>query len=73
MLWSLPSLVDLLEGRMEHPDSLELLDQSITWYSALALIKSDRREAAQEKLHPLTEQQGPYQNDAIKLEKVLLK
>lgn len=58
---------------MEHPVSLDLLDQSISWYSALALIKSDRREAALEKLHPLTGQQGPYQNDAIKMEKVLLK
>jgi len=58
---------------LEHPASLDLLDQSLSWYTALALIKSDRREAALEKLHPLTEQQGPYQNDAIKLEKVLLK
>ena len=58
---------------LEYPASLDLLDQSLSWYSALALVKSDRREAALEKLHPLTEQQGPYQNDAIKLEKVLLK
>jgi hypothetical protein len=58
---------------LEYPVSQDLLDQSLSWYSALALIKSDRREAALEKLHPLTEQQGPYQNDAIKLEKVLLK
>jgi hypothetical protein len=58
---------------LEHPVGLDPLDQSLSWYSALALIKSDRREAALEKLHPLTEQQGPYQNDAIKLEKVLLK
>jgi len=58
---------------LEYPASMDLLDQSLSWYSALALVKSDRREAALEKLHPLTEQQGPYQNDAIKLEKVLLK
>ncbi len=51
----------------------DLLDQSISWYSALALIKSDRREAALKLLHPLTEQEGPYQNNAFKLEKVLLK
>jgi hypothetical protein len=58
---------------LEYPARLDLLDQSLSWYSAMALIKSDRREAALEKLHPLTEQQGSYQNDAIKLEKVLLK
>ncbi|RLD71130.1 MAG: hypothetical protein DRJ29_11400 [Bacteroidetes bacterium] len=57
----------------EEPAPTDMLDQSISWYSTLALIKSDSREAALEKLHPLTEQEGPYQNDAIKLEKVLLK
>jgi hypothetical protein len=56
-----------------HSSTMSLLDQSVCWYSTLALIKSDRREAALEKLHPLTEHEGPYQNDAIKLEKVLLK
>ena len=56
-----------------HPAPLDLLDQSISWYSALALIKSDRREAALEKILPLTEQEGPYHSDAIKLRKVLLK
>lgn len=59
--------------KLEEPAPADMLDQSIRWYSTLALIKSDRREAALEKLHPLTEQEGPYQNDAIKLEKVLLK
>ena len=58
---------------IEHSTPMDMLDQSICWYSSLALIKSDRREAALEKLHPLTELTGPYQNDAIKLEKVLLK
>jgi hypothetical protein len=57
----------------EEPAPRDMLDQSIRWYSTLALIKSDRWEAALEKLHPLTELEGPYQNDAIKLEKVLLK
>ena len=52
---------------------MSLLDQSISWYSTMALIKSDKQGAALEKLHPLTEHEGPYQNDAIKLEKVLLK
>ena len=58
---------------LEQSPAMNLLDQSIIWYSTLALIKSDKREAALEKLHPLTEDQGPYQNNAIKLEKVLLK
>lgn len=58
---------------VENSTPMDLLDQSICWYSSLALIKSDRREAALEKLHPLTMHIGPYQNDAIKLEKVLLK
>jgi hypothetical protein len=59
--------------RVENPSNMDLLDQSISWYSTLALIKSGRREAALEILHPLTEQEGPYQFDANKLEKVLLK
>lgn len=58
---------------VENPDSMDLPDQAITWYTTLALLKSDRREAALEKIHPLTEQRGPYHSDAIKLEKVLLK
>lgn len=58
---------------VENPDSMGLPDQSITWYATLALLKSERREAARERIRPLTEQQGPYHSDAIKLEKVLLK
>jgi len=57
----------------EEPVRMDMLEQTITWYTSLALIKSDRRNAALQKLHPLTEQQGPYYSDAIKLEKVLLK
>jgi hypothetical protein len=52
---------------------LDLVDQSISWYSVLALIKSDRREESLKLLHPLTIQEGPYQADALKLEKLLLK
>jgi len=58
---------------VEHSSPMDLIDQSICWYSSLALIKSDRREAALEKLHPLTVHEGPYLSDALKLEKVLLK
>jgi hypothetical protein len=57
----------------ESRDYMELPDQAIIWYSTLALLKSDRREAALETIHPLTLKQGPYRSDAIKLEKVLLK
>jgi hypothetical protein len=58
---------------VENPDSMDLPDQAITWYATLALLKSDRRDAALERIHPLTKQQGPYHSGAIKLEKVLLK
>jgi hypothetical protein len=51
----------------------DLLDQSISWYSALALIKSDRREEALKILQALGKREGPYQSDAIRLEKLLLK
>lgn len=61
-----------LVGQQVH-EPLDLLDQSLSWYTVLALIKSERREAALEKLHPLTELQGPYRSDALRLEKVLLK
>lgn len=52
---------------------LDLLDQCIGWYTSLALIKSGMREAALLKLQPLSEQEGPYQSAAIRLEKILLK
>lgn len=58
---------------VENPGKMDLPDQAITWYTTLALLKSDRREAALKKIHPLTKQHGPYHSDAIKLEKVLLK
>ncbi|MEA3461000.1 MAG: hypothetical protein U9R49_03905 [Bacteroidota bacterium] len=57
----------------EEAERMDLLDQTISWYTSLALIKSDRREDALEKLQPLTEQEGSYHSDALKLEKVLLK
>ena len=49
------------------------LGQSLTWYTALALVKSNRMEEAAMLLHPLTEQAGPYQADAGRLQKMLLK
>ena len=57
----------------EETARMNVLEQAITWYTSLALIKSDRRNAALHKLNSLTEQEGPYQSEAIKLEKVLLK
>jgi hypothetical protein len=49
------------------------LEQSISWYTSLALIKSGRGKEAVEILLPLTEEQGPYRTDAIRLQKMLLK
>jgi len=54
-------------------DSMQLPDQALAWYTTLALFKSDRRQEALELLYTLSKQQGPYQSEAIKLEKVLLK
>lgn len=47
--------------------------QAIYWYTALALIKTDHPEEAAAYLQPLTKSQGPYQSDAKRLEKILLK
>ena len=63
----------LRRSEPEPESSMDLLDQSIRWYSALAQIKSGRRAEALKLLKPLTDQAGSYQADAIKLEKVLLK
>jgi hypothetical protein len=52
---------------------VELVDQSISWYAALALIKSERRKEALDLLQALADQKGPYQSRARKLKKVLLK
>jgi tetratricopeptide (TPR) repeat protein len=59
--------------RVEKPDKMDLPDQSISWYAALAYLKSDDRESALEYIEPLTRLQGPYHLDAIRLEKLLLK
>jgi hypothetical protein len=58
---------------IENPDHMHLTEQAITWYSTMALLKSGQNKEASKKIHPLTKQQGPYQSDARKLEKVLLK
>lgn len=49
------------------------LGQAVSWYTALALLKSDQQEEALIHLHSLILQEGPYQTDAIRLEKILLK
>jgi len=49
------------------------LGRALTWYLALALLKSDRVPEALEQSRTLTEQEGPYHLEAIKLEKVWLK
>jgi len=54
-------------------EDAHLPDQAISWYSTLALIKTDRREEAVKTLVPLTVDTGPYQSHAEKLLKLLLK
>jgi tetratricopeptide (TPR) repeat protein len=49
------------------------LGQAIYWYGALAFIQTGRYEEANELLLPLMNQQGPYQSDARRLQKNLLK
>lgn len=49
------------------------LGQAIVWYTTLALVKSGRKEEAALQLRPLLEQPGPYQRDALRLQKMLLK
>lgn len=49
------------------------LGQSLIWYTSLALIKSDRMKEAEIQLRPLIMQAGPYQTDASRMQKMLLK
>ncbi|MEN8201613.1 MAG: hypothetical protein ABFS28_03390 [Bacteroidota bacterium] len=56
-----------------NPDMDHQLGQAIYWYTTLAFIKSDRLDDAGTYLHSLIQQQGPYQSDARRLEKILLK
>jgi len=51
----------------------DLLGQSLTWYHALALVKSGQSMEASALLGPLLEHPGPYYPDAHKLQKMLLK
>jgi len=70
--------IDLQEQALEKLGTITVnnkiqLGQSISWYRSLALIKSGRGKEAVEILLPLTEEQGPYQSNAIRLQKSLLK
>ena len=49
------------------------LGRSLTWYQALAMVKSGRTMEASRLITVLTEQPGPYQSDAHKLQKMLIK
>ena len=63
--------IEKLAGRgqnLDHP-----LGQAVTWYTALAYLKSDHPDEALVHLHSLVSRVGPYQEDAIRLEKMLLK
>ena len=54
-------------------DTEQRLGQSLNWYTTLALVKSGRLEKASTQILTLTEQPGPYQTDARRLQKMLLK
>ena len=64
------ALQKVLDFQINHDHQL---GQSIIWYTTLAFIKLDRLEEAATHLLPLAEHPGPYQTDARRLQKVLLK
>ena len=68
MMDEVTEMILAAEIRTDHQ-----LGQSLTWYTTLALIKTDRLEEAAKQLHPLVLTRGSYQTDARKLEKMLLK
>jgi hypothetical protein len=49
------------------------LEQSIIWYASLAMVKRGRMEEAAVNLEILVNSPGPYQPDALRLQKLLLK
>ena len=57
------------------PDQREAgpVDQAIAWYRALACLKSDRPEEAENLVNDLAARPGPYQKDAKKLLRMLIK
>jgi len=55
------------------PDLDHHIGQAIYWYTALALLQADQKDEAIKQLQSLIRQEGPYQSDAIRLEKILLK
>jgi len=56
-----------------HVTTDHQLGQSLTWYTSLAMIKSGRREEAAAYLSPLIQNSGPYEAEARRLKKILLK
>jgi hypothetical protein len=63
-------LVKLIDQKMSVD---HLMGQALTWYTSIALLKSDRVEEACDFLTPLIQQQGPYQSDARRMKKMMLK
>lgn len=49
------------------------LDQSILWYKSLALVKAGMTDEAVSELRVLEQLSGPYESDARRLKKMLLK
>jgi predicted Zn-dependent protease len=54
-------------------DTRHALGQSLTWYQALAMVKTGLTEEAAALLEGLLSQPGPYESDAHKLQKMLKK
>ena len=54
-------------------DTRHALGQSLTWYHALAMVKTGRTAEAAALLEGLLSQPGPYESDAHKLQKMLIK
>jgi len=70
--------LDLQEDAISTIDTVHVttdhqLGQSLTWYTSLALVKSGRREEAATYLTPLIQKSGPYEAEARRLKKILLK
>jgi hypothetical protein len=54
-------------------DTMDVMGQSLTWYHAIAMVKTGRESEALELLEPLVDQPGPYHSNAHKLQKMLKK
>jgi hypothetical protein len=63
----------LSAGWKPDPSAEDPLDRAISWYRALACLKSERVEEAESLLRSLAESTGSYSRDAKKLLRMLTK